>query len=273
MGQLTVNEILRNCRNVAVVGLSREPTRASYNVAKYLLEHEYTIIPINPSADEILGQKAYKTLLHMPQEVKKTIDVVNIFRPSESVPPIVDQAITLKRTYGRPHVVWMQLGIRNNRAAEKAQKEGLTVIMDKCMMQEHGRLSEEDPEIQKLRAKKMRDMTEKLSQGHTSSKPFNVTDSSFEESIKKHPLILVDCWADWCGPCRMIAPIIEELAQEYAGKIAFAKLNVDENPGTAAKFNIMGIPTLLIMKNGSEVDRIVGVAPKASLENRLKKHI
>jgi thioredoxin 1 len=105
------------------------------------------------------------------------------------------------------------------------------------------------------------------------STPIIVTDADFGETIKTHTLIVIDCWAAWCGPCRMIAPIIEELAEEYAGKIVFGKLNVDENPQTATRYNIMGIPTLLIMKNGEEIDRIVGVAPKAALENKLKQYM
>jgi len=86
-------------------------------------------------------------------------------------------------------------------------------------------------------------------------------------------LIVVDCWAEWCGPCRMIEPVIEELAQGYAGKVVFGKLNVDENPQTAERFSIVGIPTLLIMKNGAEVERIVGAVPQEFIEEKLKKHL
>ncbi len=103
--------------------------------------------------------------------------------------------------------------------------------------------------------------------------PIEVTDSSFNEQIHKYPLVVVDCWAEWCGPCRMIAPMLEELAKDYAGKIAFAKLNVDENRETATKYGIMSIPTLLVMKNGQEVDRLIGAAPKEHIEEGLRKHL
>jgi len=94
-------------------------------------------VPINPTADEILGERCYKSLLDMPAEVQKTLQIINIFRPSADILPIVEQAVQLKKLYGVPYVVWMQLGIINEEAAETARKAGITVIMDKCMMQEH----------------------------------------------------------------------------------------------------------------------------------------
>ena len=106
-----------------------------------------------------------------------------------------------------------------------------------------------------------------------STKPIPVTDSNFNEIVDKNSLALIDCWAPWCGPCVVISPIIEELAKEYAGKVLFGKLNVDENPRTAERFWIFGIPTLLIIRNGKEVDRIVGLVPKDQIEARLKKHL
>lgn len=129
-------------KTVAVVGVSRDPTKDSYRVMEYLKKHGFHIIPVNPFADEVLGEKSYKSLLDMPAEVQKTIEVVDIFRPSSEVLPIIEQAIQLRKLYGVPYVVWMQLGIVNEQAAEKARKAGLTVIMDKCMMQEHRRLIE-----------------------------------------------------------------------------------------------------------------------------------
>lgn len=83
--------------------------------------------------------------------------------------------------------------------------------------------------------------------------------------------MLVDLWAPWCGPCRMMAPTLDELAAEMAGRVRVAKLNVDENPATAARFNVRGIPTLLAIKGGKEVDRIVGVQPKAEIVKRLER--
>jgi len=179
----------------------------------------------------------------------------------------------MKEKYGKLYVVWMQLGIINEEAAEKAKKAGLIVVMNKCIMMEHGRLFGEDRELEKIRVEKMQELAEKMDAAGKTSTPIKVTDADFDETIKKHSLIAIDCWAAWCGPCRMISPIINELAREYAGKIVFGKLNVDENPETATRFNVMGIPTLLVMKDGVEVDRLVGVAPKMMIESRLKKHI
>jgi len=140
LNQNGIREILTNYKTVAVVGLSRDPSKPSYSVGAYLKKHGFHIVPINPSADEILGEKSYKSLLDMPTEIQKTIEIVDIFRPSEEVPPVVEQAIQLKKMHGRPCVVWMQLGIVNEQAAATARKAGLTVVMDKCMMQEHNRL-------------------------------------------------------------------------------------------------------------------------------------
>jgi predicted CoA-binding protein len=135
-----LRKILSKYKNVAVVGLSRDPSKDSHRVAKYLKENGFHIIPVNPTADEILGEKSYKSLLEMPAEIQKTLEIVDIFRPSHEVLPIIEQAIQLRKRYGLPHVVWMQLGIINEEAAEKAREEGLTVIMDKCIMREHKRL-------------------------------------------------------------------------------------------------------------------------------------
>jgi hypothetical protein len=139
LSQDEIREVLTKYRVVAVVGLSREPDKDSYRVSAYLKKHGFRIIPVNPFADEVLGEKSYKSLLDVPAEIQKTIEVVDIFRPAKDVPPIVEQAVKLKETHGKPHVVWMQLGIVNEQAAETAKKAGLEVIMDKCMMVEHKR--------------------------------------------------------------------------------------------------------------------------------------
>jgi thioredoxin 1 len=104
-------------------------------------------------------------------------------------------------------------------------------------------------------------------------KTIEVTDKTFNDAVMKHELFVLDCWAPWCGPCRMIAPVIEELAKDYAGKIAFGKLNVDDNSDVAAKHDIMSIPTLLVFKRGKLVDRLTGAMPKAMLEPKLTRHI
>lgn len=103
-----------------------------------------------------------------------------------------------------------------------------------------------------------------------SKKPVIVTDETFEDEVEKSSIpVLLDCWAPWCGPCKMIAPTIEKLAEELSGKIKVAKLDVDENPKTAMKLEIMSIPTLLIYKEGKIVDKLVGAQPKSEIEKRL----
>ncbi len=100
--------------------------------------------------------------------------------------------------------------------------------------------------------------------------PVAVTDATFEEEVEKSSLpVLLDCWAPWCGPCRMLEPIIEQLAEELDGRIKVAKLNVDESTQTAVKFGIMSIPTMLIFKDGEVVDKLVGAQSKEAIEKRL----
>lgn len=135
----SIMEILAKYRIVAIVGLSKDPSKDSYKVAEYLKKHGFQIVPINPSADEILGEKSYKSLLDLPTDVQKSLEIIDVFRPSQEVPTIMEQAIKLRKLHGRPHVVWMQLGITNEEAAQTAIKEGLSVVMNKCMMQEHRR--------------------------------------------------------------------------------------------------------------------------------------
>jgi predicted CoA-binding protein len=135
-----LREILRKYKTVAIVGLSRDPSKDSYRVAEYLKKFGFHVVPVNPSADEILGEKSHKSLLDMPVEVQKSLEIIDIFRPSTEVPLIVEQAVQLKTLHGVPHVIWIQLGIINEQAAATARRAGLSVVMDKCMMQEHRRL-------------------------------------------------------------------------------------------------------------------------------------
>jgi thioredoxin 1 len=103
--------------------------------------------------------------------------------------------------------------------------------------------------------------------------PITLTDSNFDQAVKKYPLIVVDFWASWCGPCRMVSPIIEQLASELAGKVVFGKLNVDENPRIASTFGIQSIPTISIFKNGRAIDGFVGAASKSQIQSKIMAYL
>ncbi|MFS2292999.1 MAG: thioredoxin [Actinomadura sp.] len=104
--------------------------------------------------------------------------------------------------------------------------------------------------------------------------PITVTDATFEDEVLKSDIpVLVDFWADWCPPCRMIAPVLEEIAKEQAGKIKIAKLDYDANPETPKKYGVMGLPTLLLFKNGKVVEQIVGARPKRALMQIIEPHL
>lgn len=128
--QDTIIDILDHCHTIAVVGLSSQPQRAGYYVPAYLQHNGYRVIPVNPNLDQALGEVAYPDLLAVPEPV----DLVLVFRRSEAVPPVVDQAIQIGAK-----AVWMQLGVINQPAAEKAARAGLKIVMDACMMVEHRR--------------------------------------------------------------------------------------------------------------------------------------
>jgi thioredoxin len=104
------------------------------------------------------------------------------------------------------------------------------------------------------------------------SKPIEITDSNFEQEVIKCDVpVLIDFWAIWCGPCKVIAPVVEEIASEYEGKLKVGKLDVDNNPNTAVKYGIRSIPTLMVFSNGQVSDQMIGALPKAQIVNRLER--
>ncbi|MEM3395784.1 MAG: thioredoxin [Thermoplasmata archaeon] len=131
----------------------------------------------------------------------------------------------------------------------------------------------EEDELEAIRQKKIAEMMENTSKAKepVKSEPIELTDAEFLSFIKKHPNVIVDFWASWCGPCRAFAPVFHRAAKEYAGQIVFGKLNVDENPVTPEKFGVSGIPTILAFKNGKLVERFVGAMPYPMLQRALKQ--
>jgi len=135
-----------------------------------------------------------------------------------------------------------------------------------------------DEELNEIRKRKMEQLKRKLiiggniMEGNLPNEPVTITDADIDDTIKKYETIVVDCWAPWCGPCRMVGPVIDELAKEMQGKVVFGKLNVDENPETSMKHKIMSIPTLLVFKNGNLVERLVGAYPKEELKKKLEPY-
>ena len=137
--------------------------------------------------------------------------------------------------------------------------------------------NKEDEELERIKRARLQEIMRGASQREqgksASNKPIKVTDATFKEMILNHSLVVVDCWAPWCAPCHMVAPIIEEMARDYAGRVLFGKLNVDENREVATQYQIMGIPTLLVFKNGKLVDRIVGAMPRQMLEPKIIRYL
>ncbi|WP_310613661.1 CoA-binding protein [Limnohabitans sp.] len=133
MTQATVRQSLANCQTIAVVGLSPKPHRDSFRVAKYMQDHGFRIVPINPNAHEVLGEKAYASLTEAAQHAR--IDMVNCFRNSEDIPPIAAEAIAIGAKS-----LWLQLGVVNDAAAQQATDAGLVVVQNLCLMVEHRQL-------------------------------------------------------------------------------------------------------------------------------------
>ena len=143
----------------------------------------------------------------------------------------------------------------------------------------HNRTGSDDfnelEELEAIRRKKLESLKHEYNNKGVEkmSSATEVKDSTFDDFVKANKVVIIDCWAPWCGPCRSLSPIIEELAKEFEGKIAFGKLNTDENESIPMKFNISAIPTLLVFKNGEMVDRIVGAGNKEFMKAKFAKHI
>jgi len=133
MNDQALEEILKNCKTVAIVGISPKNDRPSHRVAAFLQSKGYRILPVRPDEESILGERVYRCLSEIPKEIE--IDIVDIFRKSEEVPPIVEEAIQRNAK-----VIWMQEGVIHPEAAQRAEKAGLRVVMDRCMKKEHQRL-------------------------------------------------------------------------------------------------------------------------------------
>lgn len=133
-------------------------------------------------------------------------------------------------------------------------------------------------ELDEIKKRKMEKMMSDMKKSVEPSvqfpdKPVVITDETMDAAAAQYPVFILDCWAEWCGPCRTIGPIIEELAREMKGKVVFGKLNVDQNMQTANRHRISAIPTMLVFKNGKLVDKIVGAYPKATLAGKIQKYL
>ncbi len=132
----------------------------------------------------------------------------------------------------------------------------------------------EDPELTAIRARKLKQLLQSTSPSApvlVGGKPVLLTDATFESEVHKPGLILVDFWAVWCGPCLRVAPVLEQMAKDLAGTLRVGKLNVDENPMTASRFQVMSIPTMLLFKDGKLVDGIVGALPRSEIEKVVRR--
>ena len=133
-----------------------------------------------------------------------------------------------------------------------------------------------DDELEAIKHKKLAELQKEAATKammSSISEPIVLTDSNFASEVTKYPIMLVDFWAPWCGPCRMVSPIIEQLSREYSGRVAFGKVNVDENQRIATSFGIQSIPTLMIFKGSKAVDVIIGAMPKGQIEMKLKQQL
>ena len=130
-------DVFSRSKNIAVIGLSKNNTKDSYRISQYMERSGYQIIPVNPTADFIMNKKAFPSLLDLPKNIVKDLDIVNIFRKSDHVLPIIKECIEIKKKYDNLNTIWMQIGIQNNNANMLLSKTGLNIVMNKCIMIEH----------------------------------------------------------------------------------------------------------------------------------------
>ncbi|HZA68259.1 MAG TPA: thioredoxin [Nitrososphaeraceae archaeon] len=134
----------------------------------------------------------------------------------------------------------------------------------------------EDEELRIINEKRMKKLQQIVNEKEllkNIKEPLNLDDSNFDQTINKYPLLLVDFWAPWCGPCRMMSPIIDQVGKEYIGKVVVGKVNVDENPNISAQFGISSIPTLILFKRGQAVNNIIGSVSKSRIDEMVRMHI
>ena len=125
-----------------------------------------------------------------------------------------------------------------------------------------------DDELQRIREQKLKEMEQKLHQKETAT-VITVNQAAFHDLLAQHPRFVIDFWAEWCGPCRMVAPVIEELAAEFAGRVAFGKCNTDHNPRISSHYGISAIPTIMLFSHGQMVERIIGAYPKDAIRSKI----
>ena len=136
----------------------------------------------------------------------------------------------------------------------------------------------EDLELERIKYEEMRRLMSRAEKNRAEKpteylRPVHLDEEGFDEFIGSHDLVLVDFWAEWCGPCHMIAPILEEIARDYAGKLVVAKVDVDRNQGIAMRFGIMSIPTLILFKRGKPVEIMIGARPRPAIEDIIRRHL
>lgn len=136
-------------------------------------------------------------------------------------------------------------------------------------MKSVGIINNMDDELTRIREKRLQELTEKMKHTERAGSVSNVDEMHFQQYISTNPFVVIDFWAEWCGPCRRIAPIMDELSKEFGGKVAFGKCNTDDNRRLALQFNISAIPAIMLFSNGQLVDRIIGAYPKETIREKI----